>query len=307
MKEKVLRSLLVEGHNLDMIAKNNAITKDEVIKILDEYSISQSNRGLLAELYKENTELINKNINAIIQRISKNNIIIHYRVLKLFLVHGYSKRGICRMVKEIKDESGCKSQRITNKYNLTNNHRGCLFLHTKKEYESIIRSILINKSINEDKLKVKFDRFTEKYRGLIIHLVTGGSIDNLHNVLNGELRNLIQRAFKPLKLDIGICQYDGCGCKKNIENAHSGEKGQSRPEIFKTCIDELEDKSEINVEEIMKSFLIKHQNNSDRRKKLPPILYLCKEHHLEYDRLSKENKKEKDIKAYNEFINHLMI
>lgn len=311
MEEIILREFLIQGNSISIIVNKYRnkyhLTKNEVINILDKYNIKLSNKMLLRQVFKKDEEMINKNIKSIMDRVAGNNIIIDYRVLKLFLVHGYSKRSMCRMINEIKDISGSKAQRITNKYNLLTKYRGCLFLHSKKSYENIIRNILINKSVNEDELHINFDRFTKKYRGIIIHIDNKIYVENIYNTLNGELRNLIQNAFKDLKEDIGICQFKGCECKTNIQSAHSCEKGKSRPDIFKKCIEELEDKNNINVEAIIKNFLMKHHNHTHRRKKVPPILYLCEKHHKQYDRLSKNKNLEENGMNYEKFIKNLII
>lgn len=304
MDEKVLKDLLVSGYTITKISQLNSIQKSEVKKILDNYNVIEKNKGILKEIYNDDTDQINKNIESVLNKRPTSNITVQYRALKLFLVHGYSKRSICRMIEEIPGDgnNGNSAQKIINKkYKLKEEHRGCLFLHKKDEFESIIKKILLGKDLCKKDMKINYGRFTKKYKGTYIKLDKNYEVDNLHNVLNGELRNLIQQVFNPLKKDIGMCQY--CKSKDNIENAHACGKGESRPDIFKKCVKELNKDDYISIEDLMKMFLEKHKNHEGRRTKIPPMLYLCREHHLQYDKLA-ENL---DSDKYKEFVDKLLI
>lgn len=155
MEEKILRDLLIEGYTISKISKINSLEENEVCDTLEKYNIDKRNKGLLKEIYADEIEVINENIIDILNQ-GKNNVIIHYRILKLFLVHAYSKRSICRIIEQIPKDgnNGTFAQQIINKtYKLKESNRGSLFLHEKERFEKIIRKILIYKKMMKMNLK----------------------------------------------------------------------------------------------------------------------------------------------------------
>lgn len=317
----LISELLVQGKTVKNISEKYGLDKNKVINILKKYSVSESNKGLLLKKYKNDNKSIERDIMELMGFKYIKNIIVEYRVLKLFLVHGYSEEGICRLINEIDDPSGSKSQKIIKKYEIDTKYRGVLFLHTVRDFENIIQDIIVKGKPDESKLLLNYERFTGKYRNLEISINEGteivenkdSKINKIYNALDGNLRNLIQNVFNPLKKDIGCCQYRGCSTKKIIQNSHSLENGGSRPEIFKKCVEEYFERNKqyekINVEEVLNMFLKEHQNCNDYRNKIPPITYLCSTHHKEYENYFKHHKliHKEDHKDHDKFISNLIL
>ncbi|MGG0175803.1 hypothetical protein [Gottfriedia acidiceleris] len=308
---EVLKSFLIESRELHFIAKTFRVDKEKVKAILSKYDLGSGLKGLLKEIYKDDFPKMELEL----ENISNNqsSILVDIKVLKYFLVYGFSKRGICRLIKELEDASGKKAQVITDKYELNKSHRGILFLHTKNQFERIIGEIIKEGRADCEKLFLNTERFSYKYKGL--KLVKDNNCKNdFYNVLNGELRNLIQSVFKDIKSDIKSCQYKGC-MVTDLHSSHANEKGQSRPDLFKKSVNEYLKKTgqenEIDLEEVIITFLKKHQNcesNSVGKKRYPPVTFLCSKHHDEYGDLFIKDKSGYQIKnktMYDLFIDQL--
>lgn len=127
-------------------------------------------------------------------------------------------------------------------------------------------------------------RLFEKYGDSTI----SGTTDAIYATLSGELRNLVQAFFKPLKRR--TCEYKNCKETHSLHVSHHHSK--SRPEIAKSLINQLKEKGHINVKEFLEKFINKHKNYDS-------IYILCKKHHKDYDNAVKKNKEEEFLNSCN--------
>jgi hypothetical protein len=304
----ILSMFLVENKTENRIAKELSYSCGEVLDILGKYSLTKYHRGILNDKYKSELKSIQKELDSILDRNKKNSI-VEYRALVYFLVYGFSKRGVCRLVPELIDASGNKFQAITKKYKLDKIHKGVLFLHTPKEFEGIIREIIVNKIADKSKLKLNITKYTNKYKGLSI--VRNNKNIDFYNVVDGELRNLIQRVYKGIKKHIGFCQYKSCR-NNRLQTSHANVKGKRRPDIFKKSVNEYMNKSKqdnkIDLEEAIYKFLERHQNrdgNTVGVKRYPPVTFLCSDHHMEYENLFDKDGNIVNRCKHDDFIDNL--
>lgn len=305
--KEILRNFLYEGKSdLEILGEFN-LKEGELKDLLFKFKLTTDHQGILAKL-EDDALFLELTLNKIVAE--KKSIISEYNALKFFLVYGLSKRGICRVVNGLTDLSGKKAQTITNRYGLLNIHRGILFLHTEKDSKAIIIKIMKEGGIDNQPLALNLARFTKKYSGIIIQRQT--VTDNFNVVLNGELRNLIQSVFKTLKKDLGTCQFKGCN-EKHLQASHAKEKERTRPDLLLKAINEhtayTNNPLSIDVEAVLNLFLQYHRNceeNAVGVKKYPPVLFLCEDHHREYEVLFDVANKIKEKRVYNDFISNII-
>lgn len=314
-EREILNSFLIESMSPSKIIKRFGIDGKSFDSVLTKYGISRNYQGLLKEFYSSKSPINEVKLDKIM-----SESLTEIKALKYFLVYGFSKRAICRLIKELKDVSGNKAQRITEKYSLDKTHRGILFLHTRTQFEKIIAKIIMDGKADPATLVLNLDRFTSKYQGL--KLIRDNCSKKFYNALDGELRNIIQSIYRDLKTDVKTCQYTGCNNNK-LQSSHANDMGKTRPELFEKSVEEYilktGDENSIDIQEVINNFLKKHQNcvsNAVGKKRYPPVTFLCSKHHNEYEALFDKRKNKKlgsivyDIKdraKYDAFINELNI
>jgi hypothetical protein len=112
-----------------------------------------------------------------------------------------------------------------------------------------------------------------------------GTVDEIYATLSGELRNLVQAFFKPLKRR--TCEYKDCKETHSLHVSHHHSK--SRIDIAKSLIDKLKQKGDVPVKEFLEKFINKHKNYDS-------IYILCKKHHKDYDNAVKNGREEEFLK-----------
>ena len=119
----------------------------------------------------------------------------------------------------------------------------------------------------------------DKYGNTVIY----GNTNGIYATLSGELRNLVQAFFKPLKKG-SVCEYGGCQENHSLHISHHHSK--SRPEIAKGLINEiLKVEKNCGVKVFLKEFINRHKDYDS-------IYILCRKHHQEYDEAVKLGKEE---------------
>ena len=140
---------------------------------------------------------------------------------------------------------------------------------------------LVEKYIKKEKPKI-FEMYYDKF-------VLAKSPKDFYSMLTGETRNLTKSFFTPNKKLIGICQFRGC-YETKLETAHLKS---TRPNIFKKVAKKnvlestVSQYKKYDVYNTMRDYLLEHKEKDS-------ICFLCKEHHVELDRLKDpKNKKDK--------------
>ena len=218
---------------------------------------------------------------------------LEYKILFDYLFEGLPARAICKRHAELKDPNGFKSHEIYHgKYKLEEKHKGILFFMGVKKAKAKIKDIMHNhnlKSIDPERLNPPvLDRYRETF-------VLAKDENCAYYILDGELRNLVQKAYKSHKQN-RTCQVKGCK-EERLDIAHRMEE---RKELFlHVARDNTTEEGELNkydVYNIMKKFLLSHKPKK--------IYFLCRKHHTQYDNLKKNAKK--NPKALREFMKNLM-
>ena len=164
---------------------------------------------------------------------------------------------------------GWTSWKILKKYNLKTEDRGILFTFRTQECKKIISEIikLDERNLIERILYSARPRHLEKYSDTYI---IADSHEKVLSVLSGEVRNITQSFFNPLKKIVGSCQYMECE-NTNLDTVHLKS---SRPEIFMDACEYAYDSvtEKYSVYELMKEYL---QLHSKKRS----VCFLCKKHH----------------------------
>ena len=127
-------------------------------------------------------------------------------------------------------------------------------------------------------------RLFEKYGNSKV----SGTTNEIYATLSGELRNLVQAFFKPLKKQ--TCEYRNCKETHSLHISHHHSK--SRPEIAKSLIEELKQKGDVRVKEFLEKFINKHKNYDS-------IYILCQKHHKDYDNTVKSGTEEEFLDKCN--------
>lgn len=305
---RILEMFLVKNKPVTSIAKFFSVDTLVIKDVLKRFHLTNGVRGILEEKYKSDSSKIQTELDSIVNR-TRENIIVDYRTITYFLVYGFSERGVYKFVPEIVGPSSTNFQKIVKKYGLNETYKGILFLHTTRDFEKIIREIIVKQTPDKSKLILNVEKYASKYHG--IKLEREHDKINLHNALDGVLRNLIQLVYKSIRKHIGFCQYKDCKTTK-LQTSHANVKGKQRPGLFQTSVDEYfketnQDKV-INLEDVITKFLKKHQNcdeNTIGEKSYPPVTFLCHEHHREYEVLFTKEGAIKDNKIHDAFIENL--
>ncbi|PFM11656.1 hypothetical protein COJ40_08840 [Bacillus cereus] len=305
---KILEMFLVKNKPVTSIAKFFSVDTLVIKDVLKRFHLTNGVRGILEEKYKSDSSKIQTELDSIVNQ-TKENIMVDYRAITYFLVYGFSKRGVYKFVPEITDPSGTNFQKKVKKYGLNETYKGILFLHTTSDFEEIIREIIVKQTPDKSKLVLNLERYTSKYRG--IKLEREDDEVNLHNAVDGELRNLIQLAYKSIREHIGFCQYRSCKTKK-LQTSHANLNGKQRPHLFKASVNEhfkdTDQDKVIDLEIVITKFLKKHQNcdgNTIGVNHYPPVTFLCRKHHIEYDALFTKEGNIKNEKIHDAFIKKL--
>ncbi len=194
-------------------------------------------------------------------------------ILLNFLKSGLSTRELDhQMGYDPVISKGWKSWKILQKYKLQANDRGSLFCFRKAEAMAIIKSI---KSATDRKgvetiLSSFKPRFFNKYKGIYI---VADSADKVAIVLSGEVRNITQSFFNPLKKVIGTCQFPECD-NTNLDTVHLQK---SRPEnLALACVSGRvqDDSDKYDVYEVLLKYIHLHSQKKS-------LCFLCKKHHEE--------------------------
>lgn len=199
-------------------------------------------------------------------------------VLLNFLKFGLSTRQLDNHIGyNSKKTKGWQSWRILKKYKIESIDQNKLFCFRTQESLIIIKDIISAKNRNEVKniLNKAEPNFFEKYRSVYI---VADSKDKVLTVLSGEVRNITQSFFSPLKKLIGSCQYPDCN-GKNLDTVHLMK---SRPEIFKLACDFgcINNSKKYDVYKILRQYIHLHTNKKS-------ICFLCKKHHNELTKYEK--------------------
>lgn len=199
-------------------------------------------------------------------------------ILYDYLRNNLSTRQLCKKYPEIEDKTGFRSHYILKEYGLKKEDRGKLFLFRKNEAVKTITRIMQKGRGELDYLK-ETGRL-DKYRGLC---VIAPDEKRLYNLLNGELRNLIQSFFRERKRQYGVCQYSNCR-NTDLDTAHRHTK--SRGKLFRIAA--LGNKIKhtdgyvFDIFHTMTDFLNLHRGNA--------VIFLCKKHHIRYDATEDKNR-----------------
>lgn len=189
-----------------------------------------------------------------------------------FLNSNFSTRQLDRILGYNPQKSkGWISWKILKSYNLHAGDRGKLFCFRKQQSLRIIGQLMkvrTRKEVGEILRKAE-PEFFEKYRGT--HIIAE-SDEKVSIVLSGEVRNITQSFFKPLKKSVGVCQFPKCD-REDLDTVHLLK---SRPEILKLSIEYGKDleTNKYNVYEVLRHYIYLHS----KRKSL---CFLCKKHHEE--------------------------
>jgi hypothetical protein len=208
-----------------------------------------------------------------------------FEILLNFLKSSMSTRELDKLM-GYNNSRGWISWKILRKYKLKNSDKGKLFLYSSLQSKQIIKLLMKEKKENYIKELINLNppNHLEKYRDTF---VISRSVNNFHDIISGQVRNITRDFFNPKKKLIGKCQFEGCN--KNQLDAHHYSK--NRPQIFKECAEMnkklLKNKFfKFDVYNTMKFYLNAHMGKG--------ICFLCKRHHNELHVL--EGKKvKKDI------------
>ncbi|GMQ95130.1 MAG: hypothetical protein BMS9Abin13_241 [Patescibacteria group bacterium] len=208
-------------------------------------------------------------------------------VLLNFLKSGLTTRQLDEALGyNSKKSNGWESWAILKRYKIDKKYKGHLFCFRKHECLQIIREIMVadNKGAVEKILDEARPQFLECYSDTYL---IADSDEKVKGVLGGEVRNITQSFFSPLKKIVGVCQYPRCK-KTNLDTVHLKK---SRPEIFlEACaLGRIPNSKKYNVYKIMKQYVQLH----DRKKS---ICFLCKKHHQ--DLFKYEDKGGKELRDF---------
>jgi hypothetical protein len=212
-----------------------------------------------------------------------------YLIVYDYLKNNLTFRALCAKYSKIRDNIGFRSWDIINKkYCLKKEDRGILFSFSKSEVKKIVNMII--KTKNREVLEnIRYPKKIENYGDSYI---VAPSEKDAYQILNGELRNLVQFVFFSYKGEQKYCQYKNCR-NTNLEVAHHHTRG--RKDLFlriarkhKFRVDRSHFK--FDVREIMLEFINSHVISHKH-----DVLFLCKKHHTQYDSL-------KTISVQNEFV-----
>ncbi len=202
------------------------------------------------------------------KRIYKREVII----LLNFLKSSFSTRKLDELLGLDKEKSkGYPSWEILKKYNIENNDKGRLFCFREQECVSIIKKIIDCKSRTEVQ-KIfgnSQPKHLENYRNTYIIADNGKKV---YFVLQGEVRNITQGFFNPLKKIIGKCEFSNCN-NTNLDTVHLKK---SRPEIFELACKSgyLPSSNKYDVYKIIWQYIQLHEKKNS-------FCFLCKKHHQE--------------------------
>ncbi len=166
---------------------------------------------------------------------------------------------------------GWRSWKILRQYKIDSTDRGRLFCFRKNEALAIVRNILNAKSRKDVELILASSkpRFFEKYKGIYI---VADSDEKVRIVLSGEVRNITQSFFSPLKKVVGGCQFPKCK-NTNLDTVHLQK---SRPEHLKLACTygRISNTNKYDVYQILLKYIHLHSEKKS-------LCFLCKKHHQE--------------------------
>jgi len=146
-----------------------------------------------------------------------------------FLKTGLSTRQLDSQIGENPQKSkGWKSWKILQKYKIKTTDSGSLFCFRKVEALNIINKIMKAQNYEEVNKLLRYSepRFFNKYKDIY---VVADSNEKVAILLSGEVRNITQSFFNPIKKIIGKCQFPDCD-NTNLDTVHLQK---SRPENLK--------------------------------------------------------------------------
>ncbi len=193
-------------------------------------------------------------------------------VLLHFLKSGLSTRQLDNMLgHDSVNSKGFKSWKILKKYNIQDKDKNKLFCFRKQESLAIIKGIMVA----QDRKKVDIifkstkPKFFEKYRD--IYIVTNSDLKVL-TMLSGEVRNITQSFFSPLKKIVTTCQFPECN-RNDLDTVHLQK---SRPDNLKIACDHgyISGTEKYDVYKILLQYIHLHSKKNS-------LCFLCKKHHVE--------------------------
>ena len=218
------------------------------------------------------------------------------KTIRFFLKEGFSTRKIDSLLGYNSQETkGWKSWKLLQKYNIKEKHRHALFLFSENEIKSIIDSILKSTDPNsiEDLIAKRVPKVVAKYQSS--YLACKGEKE-LSSILSGEIRNITQQFFKKNKSAAGNCQVKGCTNTK-LDTVHLNDR---RPNILKQAaskavIGEINNLKVFDIQKTIINYLSLHS-------KAKTICYLCRQHHLDLEKLETKGPKNK----YRMFVKNII-
>ena len=150
---------------------------------------------------------------------------------------------------------------------------GKLFLHSLTQVNTFVNELEKTNHVSIDKwIKMNPSSILEQYRGT--H-VLADSDDSCYAILKGELRNITQSFFSPLKNLVPNCQ--NTKCNTNIGVLDTAHNLKERKQLFLDAVKKTRPRNNrYDVYKIMKRYLEYHKNKKS-------VFFLCKTCHTKFD------------------------